>query len=137
MPRTLTDILSDLPAKRRTRVDARYRELKQQVEGLAQLRRLAGRMQAEIAEAMEIRQPSVSKIETQTDMLLSTLRSYVEAIGGELHLVVKLPDRQPLELLPSASSAATTSLRARPRAGEPRRRSPAKVKAPQRPRRSR
>jgi predicted XRE-type DNA-binding protein len=137
MPRPLTDILSDLPAKRRTRVDARYRELKQQVEGLAELRRLAGRMQVEIAEAMEIRQPSVSKIETQSDMLLSTLRSYVEAIGGELQLVVKLPDRQPFELLPSGPAATTTASRAKPRAGEPRRRSLAKVKAPQRPCRSR
>lgn len=62
--------------------------------GLRQLRELAGKGQAEIASALNIRQPSVSKIEKQTDMHLSTLRSYVEALGGELQLTVKLP-RQP------------------------------------------
>lgn len=38
-------------------------------------------------------QPFVSKIEKQTDMYLSTLRKYIEAIGGKLELVVKLPKR--------------------------------------------
>lgn len=129
MPRNLTEILSDLPAKRRAGVKARYRDLKQQVEGLAELRRLAGRMQTEIAEAMEIRQPSVSKIETQADMLLSTLRSYVEAIGGELHLVVKLPDRNPFELLQAEPAEAASARRAKPRASARRRRSPAGSRA--------
>lgn len=129
MPRNLTEILSDLPATRRTRVQARYLNLKQQVEGLAELRRLAGRMQTEIAEAMEIRQPSVSKIETQADMLLSTLRSYVEAVGGELHLVVKLPDRQPFELLQAGTSATGVARRSTNRTTASRRRSPAKPRA--------
>jgi DNA-binding XRE family transcriptional regulator len=53
------------------------------VEGLRQLRQLAGKGQADIASALNIKQPSVSKIEKQTDMYLSTLRSYVEAVGGE------------------------------------------------------
>jgi transcriptional regulator with XRE-family HTH domain len=52
------------------------------VEGLRELRKIAGKAQAEIAMALNIKQPSVSKIEKQTDMYLSTLRSYVEAIGG-------------------------------------------------------
>ena len=42
--------------------------------------------------ALNIKQPSVSKIEKQADMYLSTLRSYVEAIGGVLELTVKLPE---------------------------------------------
>jgi DNA-binding XRE family transcriptional regulator len=54
-----------------------------EVEGLRQLRQLAGKGQADIASALNIKQPSVSKIEKQTDMYLSTLRSYVEAVGGE------------------------------------------------------
>lgn len=53
-----------------------------EVEGLRELRQLAGKGQADIASALNIKQPSVSKIEKQTDMYLSTLRSYVEAIGG-------------------------------------------------------
>ncbi len=58
-----------------------------------QLRQIAGKGQADIASALNIKQPSVSKIEKQTDMYLSTLRSYVEAIGGQLELTVKLPAR--------------------------------------------
>jgi hypothetical protein len=68
------------------------------VESLRKLRRIAGKVQAGIATALKIKQPSVSKIEKQADMYLSTLRSYVEAIGGELELVVKLPERPALRL---------------------------------------
>jgi transcriptional regulator with XRE-family HTH domain len=87
-----------LPPERRERVNARYRELKQEVESLRQLRKVAGKAQADIAAALKIKQPSVSKIERQADMYLSTLRSYVQAIGGELELVVHLPSRPALHL---------------------------------------
>ena len=65
---------------------------------------------------MKIKQPSISKIEKQTDMYLSTLRSYVEAIGGELDLVVRLPSRRAMrlqrlgEMLSSASATRRTIL---------------------------
>jgi transcriptional regulator with XRE-family HTH domain len=98
MARSLDEVLSELPADRRARIDARYKKLRQDVESLRQLRRLAGKAQSEIATALKIKQPSVSKIEKQADMYLSTLRSYVEAIGGELELVVKLPQRPVLRL---------------------------------------
>jgi transcriptional regulator with XRE-family HTH domain len=98
MARSLDEILSELPQDRRASIDARYERLRQDVESLRQLRRLAGKAQSEIATALKIKQPSVSKIEKQTDMYLSTLRSYVEAIGGELELVVKLPKRPALRL---------------------------------------
>jgi hypothetical protein len=68
------------------------------VEGLRELRQLTGKAQADIPAALNIRQPSVSKIENQTDMYLSTLRSYVEAVGGELELTVKLPKRPVLRI---------------------------------------
>jgi len=47
---------------------------------------------------LRISQPSVSKIEKQTDMYLSTLRNYVEAVGGDLELVVRFPKQEPLHL---------------------------------------
>ena len=91
MGRNLNQIIAERPPERQERVDTRYKELKQEVEGLRQLRQIAGKAQAEVAAALHIKQPSVSKIEKQTDMYLSTLRSYVEAVGGELELLVKLP----------------------------------------------
>src|SRR5580698_5597879 len=98
MPRTTDQIIAEMPAARRQRIDARYRALKQEVESLSQLRQLAGKAQADVATALKIRQPSVSKIEKQTDMYLSTLRGYVQAIGGELELVVRLPAHPTLHL---------------------------------------
>jgi len=98
MGRTLNQIISELPPERQRRIEKRYQELKQEVESLRELRKIAGKAQADVANALKIKQPSVSKIEKQTDMYLSTLRSYVEAVGGELELVVKLPQRPVLRL---------------------------------------
>ena len=98
MGRTLREIIDALPKRRRGHIDARYREIKDEVESLKELRKAAGKAQADIAATLKIKQPSVSKIEKQTDMYLSTLRSYVEAIGGELDLVVRLPSRREMRL---------------------------------------
>jgi transcriptional regulator with XRE-family HTH domain len=98
MGRTLDQVIAALPPERRARVAARHHELRQEVESLRELRQIAGKAQADIAAALDIKQPSVSKIEKQADMYLSTLRSYVEAIGGELELNVKLPKRPALRL---------------------------------------
>jgi DNA-binding XRE family transcriptional regulator len=98
MGRNLNQIIADLPPDRQARIDARYREMKAEVDGLRELRQVAGKAQADIATALNIKQPSVSKIEKQADMYLSTLRSYVEAIGGELDLVIRLPRRPALRL---------------------------------------
>ena|ERR1043166_7923172 len=98
MGRTLDEVLEALPKSRRARIDRRYRELRDEVESLQQLRRAAGRAQINIAAALRIKQPSVSKIEKQTDLYLSTLRSYVEALGGKLELVVRLPAHRPLRI---------------------------------------
>ena len=98
MGRTLDEVMSTLPEERRERIDARLQELKDEVEGLGELRRMAGKAQADVASALNIKQPSVSKIEKQADLYLSTLRSYVEAVGGQLDLVVRLPSHPPLHL---------------------------------------
>ncbi len=98
MGRRLDDVIAALPEDRRERVDARFGELKAEVEGLGELRRAAGKAQAEIASTLKIKQPSVSKIEKQADMYLSTLRSYVEAVGGQLDLIVRFPSRAPLRI---------------------------------------
>src|SRR3546814_7860672 len=93
MGRNRDEIIAEMPPERQADVAARYQVLKQEVEGLRELRLIAGKAQADIATALNIKQPSVSKIESQADMYLSTLRSYVEAIGGQLELIVKLPTR--------------------------------------------
>lgn len=98
MGRSLDDVLASLPADRRLHVETRAQELVDEVASLGELRRAAGKAQIDIASALNMKQPSVSKIEKQTDMYLSTLRSYIEAVGGRLELVVRLPSRPPLRL---------------------------------------
>ncbi|PAX53597.1 hypothetical protein CK510_13495 [Brunnivagina elsteri CCALA 953] len=49
-----------------------------------------------MGELLGIRQDSISKLEKRTDLLLSTLRGYLNAMGGELELVVKFSDRPPV-----------------------------------------
>ncbi len=95
---TLKKVLDSLPPERRAEIDRRYEELVDEVESLKELRRLSELSQAKIAETLKISQPAVSKIEKQTDMYLSTLRGYVEAMGGELDVVVRLPDRGPVKI---------------------------------------
>jgi hypothetical protein len=87
----------------------RHRDLKREVESLRELRLIAGKTQADVATALQIRQPSVSKMEKQGDMYLSTLRAYVEAIGGELELRVKLPNRPVLRLCPPGDARGRMS----------------------------
>ena len=82
----------------RAEVEARTAELIAEVEGLKAFRVLAERSQEQIAESLGIKQPSVHKIEKQTDLYLSTLRRFVEAAGGSLELRVELPGKGVLHL---------------------------------------
>ena len=119
MDRAFRRIVSSSPPQRSGK---RHRELKREVESLRELRLIAGKAQAEVATALQIKQPSVSKIETQVDMYLSTLRAYVEAIGGELELVIRLRER-PVSRLYRLSGALGRSSRSPPQ-GVPGRRRP-------------
>jgi transcriptional regulator with XRE-family HTH domain len=59
---------------------------------LHKLRQAQKLSQQRLGELLEIPQSSISKIEHQADMYVSTLRSYVEALGGELEITAKMPD---------------------------------------------
>ena len=91
MGRTLDDIMVSLPKERRERIEANAAEMIREVEGLKALRKLAARSQDQLAQSLGVKQPSVLKIERQTDLYLSTLRRFVEAAGGTLELRVELP----------------------------------------------
>jgi len=106
MDRAFSRIASSSP---RQRSGKRHQELKQEVKSLRELRLIAGKAQADVATALQIKQPSVSKIETQVDMHLSTLRAYVEAIGGELELVVRLQERPASRLYRLGNGLGRTS----------------------------
>lgn len=92
MAKKLEDMLAAMPAERRANVEARAGEL----ATLKDLRQAVAQTQAELATALGVGQDTISRLEKRSDMLLSTLRRYVEAMGGKLELVAQFPDRPPL-----------------------------------------
>lgn len=74
----------------RTRAAQRTRELLSEML-LSEIRHGLGKSQGEVAKALGIKQPSLSKLERQSDMQISTLRRIVGVLGGELEVVAKFP----------------------------------------------
>jgi transcriptional regulator with XRE-family HTH domain len=65
---------------------------------LMQLRKDLNLTQEQMADILEKKQAEVSKFEKRGDMLISTLRGYIRALGGELELIARLPGRAPVKL---------------------------------------
>ena len=61
---------------------------------LRELREASGKTQVELAELVETSQAQLSRLESRHDHLLSTVRKYVEALGGELEVVVKIDGKR-------------------------------------------
>jgi DNA-binding Xre family transcriptional regulator len=74
----------------RERAAIRTKELLAELP-VAELRELAGKSQRELALIMGIKQPSLSKLENQSDIQVSTLQKIVEALGGKLDVVARFP----------------------------------------------
>jgi len=86
------DLERRLPSRTRARVAARV-EAELLAMDLRAIRAQLGKTQAEIADALGSSQSRVSDLERQGDHRLSTLRRYVEALGGELSLVARFGKR--------------------------------------------
>lgn len=85
---------------------------------LGTLRRLRGLPQAAVARHLRVSQPHIAQIEGQADMYLSTLRRYVEALGGELELIARFPDsRIEIELPQSTGTSPDQSISQQPSGG--------------------
>ena len=120
MARTLDEVISGLPLDQQQEIEARAAQLIEEEMTLRDLRKAHELTQTRIAEALHISQDGVSRIETRSDFLLSTLRSYVEAMGGKLRLIAEFPDRRPVTIsgLNILGTAEKPKRRARKRAGE-------------------
>ncbi len=114
MPVTLDQILNEMPAERRARIDQLAQEMRAEIN-LRELRRLRKLTQARLSKKLKIGQEGVSRIEKRSDLYLSTLRSYVEGVGGELTLMVKFPDQPPVVLAALGSDGGSN--RANKKAG--------------------
>jgi predicted XRE-type DNA-binding protein len=91
--KNLKSIWDNLPDERKQKIQARTDKLEMEYLTLQELRKAAGLTQAEISRSLKIPQSNVSRLERESDMLLSTLRNYIDAIGGNLTISVELPNK--------------------------------------------
>lgn len=98
MARTLRDKMAALDADRRARVEAEAEGLHAEYLTLQELRKAKAMTQVHLADVLGVQQATVAKYERQSDLLISTLANYVEAMGGKLKLTVEFPDRRPVAL---------------------------------------
>jgi hypothetical protein len=99
----VNDIIASLPAERQAKIRARAAELIAEEMTLKDLRKAREFTQIRMGELLNMRQENVSRLERRADLLVSTLQSYVAAMGGELSLVVEFKDRPPVKISGLAS----------------------------------
>jgi DNA-binding XRE family transcriptional regulator len=93
MARNFRDLYSRMSPERQSRVEERVRKAIREMP-LDELRSARQLTQSELAEILKVDQGSISKLERRTDMYISTLRRYVEAMGGSLQITAIFPDGQ-------------------------------------------
>lgn len=83
-------LTKDFTPERRRRVDAKKVELRAEMP-LHELRQALAKTQQDLADHLRVNQPAVAKLEQRTDMYISSLRSYIESMGGQLRIVASFP----------------------------------------------
>src|ERR1700726_1492846 len=111
MPTNVDNIIKQLSPAQRKKVEARAAGLIAEEMTLRELRHARQLTQVKMARTLGVTQDSVSRLEKRSDLLLSTLRKTVEAMGGNLSLVAEFPDRAPVVL----SGIAEDDPRTKPR----------------------
>ena len=92
------DVTATFSPERKARIAARAAELIAEEMALQDIRKARRVTQEQMAERLGGKQVYISRLERRSDAKLSTLRSYVRALGGDLHLMVTFPDGQAMKL---------------------------------------
>ena len=90
MTRNFKELEAQMAPERVARAEMKAKEIMADML-LAQIRKQLGLTQKQLANALNIKQPTLSKIESQQDMQIGTLSRIIEALGGELELIAHLP----------------------------------------------
>jgi transcriptional regulator with XRE-family HTH domain len=90
--KNINQIIGGLAPARRAKIEGRARQLIGEEMAFRQLRKARRLTQVQIARALNMGQDSVSKLENRSDFLLSTLRSYIEAMGGRLNITAEFKE---------------------------------------------
>jgi transcriptional regulator with XRE-family HTH domain len=92
------DYIAKLPEREQEAIKVEARRLIAEELSLAGIREARRQSQVELANKLGVQQPAVSKIESQTDLYLSTLPEYIDAMGGKLKIIALFPDREPVRI---------------------------------------
>jgi DNA-binding XRE family transcriptional regulator len=92
------DILHDMGDEERAAVEREGRKIAGDARTIAEIRKALSMTQSQVARTLEITQGALSQMEKRDDMMVSTVQSYIEALGGELKMVVEFPGMSPFEL---------------------------------------
>ncbi len=92
MAKKFSELAAKMPPEARAAAARRTNEMLAEM-ALAELRRALGFSQEELAALLDVKQPSIAKLEQRTDMYISTLRDHIHALGGELVMIARFPDR--------------------------------------------
>ena len=98
MAKTLEQFLLTLPNEEQVAIVKETERLIAEEMTLGELRKAREKSQEVVGEILHVNQAAVSKIERRTDMYVSTLRSFVQAMGGELEIIAKFPDRPAVKI---------------------------------------
>ena len=91
MARKFQELRDKMSPESRARANALAAQLRAAMP-LVELRRARQLSQEQLAATLGEKQPSISRLEQRTDMYVSTLRRYIEAMGGQLDIVARFPD---------------------------------------------
>lgn len=101
--KSLDQKLKELSRERRERVEARTQQLIAEEMSLRDLRKALKKTQQTLAATLHIGQDGISRLEQRSDLMISTLRKYIQAMGGSLSIVAQFPDREPIRISGLAS----------------------------------
>ena len=88
---SFSELTKDFTPERRQRIAEIESELLAEMP-LHELRRARALTQGDMAKILKVNQPAVSKLEQRADIYVSSLRSYIEAVGGKLKIVAEFPE---------------------------------------------
>ena len=104
MGKTIDQKLQDFSETRQKKIREQADRLIADYLTLQDLRKARKLTQVQLAKTLGKKQVTIAQMEKRGDLLLSTLRGYVEAMGGKLNLIVEFPDREPVILQGLASN---------------------------------
>lgn len=91
MAKKFHTLVHKMPSQSQTRIKAKTRQLMDEM-ALAELREARKLTQEQLAQQLNVKQPSIARIERRADMYVSTLRGVIKAMGGEMEILAVFPN---------------------------------------------